>query len=234
MMTRVFNYQMTTREGCHFASRFAAEGESYETYLRPAYLKAFQRPGMFLDAGAQYGFYSLMALASDPDREVAAFDPMHQNFACLIDTQARNNLASRWFIYNMFADSIVRQGSISQVEDNAMMELGGAGVIGLPLDYLHFHDVAIIKLDLEGMEEHALKGLSSTIQRDKPELIVEVCERNLRFYGSTPESLVSTLQSLGYHNYTIYDYTKLPVKADASLLLSTTYSTYGFDVHCHP
>ena len=59
--------------------------------------------------------------------------------------------------------------------------------------------VALIKLDIEGGEYHALRGASATIRRCRPLLIFEFGRKTAGAYGVTPEMLFDLITvELGY------------------------------------
>jgi hypothetical protein len=53
-------------------------------------------------------------------------------------------------------------------------------------------------LDVEGYELKALKGAVNTIEKYKPTICVELCEKWLNRYNDTSEDVVSFIESLGY------------------------------------
>lgn len=55
----------------------------------------------------------------------------------------------------------------------------------------------LIYLDIEGYELNALKGGIETIKRHRPVIAVEI-NRNINYYGTTPDELRSWIKSLGY------------------------------------
>lgn len=55
----------------------------------------------------------------------------------------------------------------------------------------------LIYLDIEGYEFNALKGGIETIQKFKPVIAVEI-NRNINYYGTTPDELRSWIKGLGY------------------------------------
>lgn len=226
---------MTVRSDCHFGGRFMAEKERYEAYLRPAYEAAFKKPGTFLDIGSQYGFYTLLAKATIPDRLVFALEPCPPNYCCLVDTIESNRLEGVTAL-QCYADQAWSVAGLSNESDDcAMLDLKLKKHVGLPLDALEIQDVGCIKLDVEGFEERALRGLSATINRSKPHLIVELCERNLSYYGSSVRAVLALISQFGYSNFSLHDYVK-PVfnTQSAEAVVEQALSVYGSDVHCLP
>ena len=55
-----------------------------------------------------------------------------------------------------------------------------------------------IKIDVEGYEARVVRGAISTIERCRPELFVEVDDRNLMAQGDSAVGVLRLLEQLGY------------------------------------
>ncbi|WP_083908657.1 FkbM family methyltransferase [Thioalkalivibrio thiocyanodenitrificans] len=66
------------------------------------------------------------------------------------------------------------------------------------LDSYDFKDVGFVKIDVEGAEERVIAGGQSTIQRDKPVLLVEVFYENGQ--SERCREIVTFLRTLGYES----------------------------------
>lgn len=66
------------------------------------------------------------------------------------------------------------------------------------LDALNFHDVGLIKIDVEGWELNVLRGAVKTIERDHPAIVVEQKPNNAERYGVKRLAAVELLHSWGY------------------------------------
>jgi len=58
--------------------------------------------------------------------------------------------------------------------------------------------VAVIKLDTQGTEHHALAGAEALLARDRPVILTEFWPRGLRERGEDPESVLAAYGRLGY------------------------------------
>lgn len=56
----------------------------------------------------------------------------------------------------------------------------------------------MVKIDVEGAELRALRGMERTIERSRPELFVEWNPGALRLAGAGPDSLPRRLEEIGY------------------------------------
>lgn len=91
---------------------------------------------------------------------------------------------------------------------SASIEHGGGTDVRLEtvstatLDGFGFHDVALIKIDVEGHEQSVIEGSLKTIAASAPALLVEIEQRHL----AKPISEVFTrIQSLGYKGFFLRD-----------------------------
>ncbi|MGE3260744.1 MAG: FkbM family methyltransferase [Bacteriovoracia bacterium] len=64
--------------------------------------------------------------------------------------------------------------------------------------------VAFIKIDIEGAEYFALKGMAALLGRDQPVVLMEICPLFLAGFKITPESLHGLIADLGYRTFS-YD-----------------------------
>jgi hypothetical protein len=65
--------------------------------------------------------------------------------------------------------------------------------------------VTHVKIDIEGFEPEALKGMEIILREDSPTLFLEINEEYLNAYQWTKKGLVDYLQSLGYDEGKVID-----------------------------
>ena len=63
--------------------------------------------------------------------------------------------------------------------------------------------VDVIKIDIEGYEEHAVLGAARTLERDRPTVFIELNPPLLAACGTDPETLLKLLSPLYEHRYRI-------------------------------
>jgi len=158
------------------------------------------RPGDWvIDLGANVGHYThRMSELTGPTGRVFAFEPMPQTFELLSANVARfqhmnvtllNVAASdRFGVVNM---QVPHFGSgldnfyMAQVTNEATdLQSMAMTVDSLNLD----RRVALVKIDIEGHELHAINGMTELIRRSRPVMIVEGLD----------ETVALRLQALGY------------------------------------
>lgn len=171
-------------------------------------LEKIVRPGMtVIDAGANVGTHSL-AFASmvGKDGRVLAFEPQRLIFHQLAGNVALNSIENIWCHYSAISDEhgFIKVGQLDfeklynfgalQIETNTSMDKFENVPITI-IDDLELDSCHLIKADVEGMEEKALRGAYNTIIKFKPFLYIED-ER-----PEKTESLISYIKSLGYELY---------------------------------
>lgn len=170
-----------------------ASGDFYEAeildYTRG--LDAFD--GTVVDAGAHIGNHSVYWLAFCAPRRLVAVEPLPSSFDVL-----RRNLAPFRDTRAYLAALSDEAGKVMLAPDDAnrgRTHIDPAGTVparAVRLDDLGLGRVSLLKLDVEGWQDHALRGAAATIAADRPFLLVE-----------DGEGLVEpTLADLGIARYT--------------------------------
>lgn len=175
-------------------------------------------PGaVVLDVGAQFGYFSLMAARrGGPKGRVLAVEPVPDNLELLKLNVDFNSYAGRieieerglsdrseslnMFIYQESDSHALYRSPDAKVRDEIKIDLipGDELTEGKPVD--------LIKIDVEGHEEHVLKGLDQTIS-SSPNLvlIVEYAPAYLERAGTDPAQYLDYIKSLGFKIEVIYE-----------------------------
>jgi FkbM family methyltransferase len=162
--------------------RFRTEEREYQM------LESFAGPGDWvIDVGANVGHYTakLSGLVG-PAGRVLALEPVPSTFE-LLTHNSRRFPHPNVTLLNVAATDVAAELNmqVPNVECGAYLarvthEDTGLAIVGMPLDCLRLHKrVSLVKIDAEGHELSVLRGMTELLQRDRPNLIVEV---------STPES----------------------------------------------
>lgn len=185
---------------------------SAEPFMGDLFERALS-PGMVvLDLGAFVGRYSLFAARRvGPSGRVYAFEPDPRNFPFLAGNIAANGMQDRVLAFpyavaersgtkTLFLDPA--EGSGSSLFFSRRRGVPGTPVQCVALD--EFLDeslmVDVVKLDVEGGEYWALRGMERTIQRGSARMamFLECFPRGLRAAGASAWSLVERLHWLGF------------------------------------
>lgn len=166
------------------------------------------RPGdRVLDLGAHLGGFALVAAALGC--EVIAVEASPQNAALVRRSAAENGFANLKVVHAAVAD---RAGSVEFFSHGPWGQVAagpGAATVQVPAvridDILAEHgwaDVRFIKLDVEGSELAAVRGMRQLLGRpDAPVVFFESNQHTLRGFGITDADLKAELRGLGYAIY---------------------------------
>ncbi len=189
---------------------------AYEPFTTELF-RSCLKPGMIvIDGGAHVGLYSLIASREVGETgKVFAFEPDFYNFKALRfnirQNQCRNVIPIRKALSSKTGKVLFYQspGTIS----SSLFKRTGIGltkaveVEATTLDHelcaLEIES-ALIKLDIEGAEVFALRGMKSTLGRlVNCFLFVEMNPPALRDAGCNPIDLISELHNLGFEVFVI-------------------------------
>lgn len=171
--------------------------EKYETQLFKQYVKE----GMtVVDIGANIGYYSLIASKIVSDKgKVYCFEPMPNTYQILVNNIAINHdknvyafnkaVTDREDIARLHLDS--RTPASNSLSDNGKY----IDVETTTIDkVIGNNKVDIIKMDIEGSEMLAYKGMVDTIKNNRNlVMFTEVCDKKLITTGSSMQEYVSEL-----------------------------------------
>jgi FkbM family methyltransferase len=191
--------------------------DSYEVQTSRTLRFFFERATTFVDVGANYGFYSVLAALWNPQLRVTSFEPVPQIYEGLTRNLVLNNLQQRVSAYQLaLAD---RTGSATFYlpgTDSKDCETTGTLVTDgwqsrkhspeIEVETVLFDDfershptkVDLVKIDVEDFEAAVLAGMARTIRSDRPLIICEVLPRPHR-----NEKTKQIVESLGYTPYWI-------------------------------
>jgi FkbM family methyltransferase len=175
-----------------------------------ALLKKFLKPGMgCIDAGAQTGFYTLhMAKIIGLSGKLYAFEPNPKTFNLLQKNIIVNDFSNIVNSYNVGLSDIEAEIEASEVSN---MYISGTikGGISRKMKLVRGDDIIkdridFIKIDIEGCEPSALRGMTRLINQYQPIIFSEVNEYWLRDRAKmNSQQYLEFLQSLGYRVYNI-------------------------------
>ena len=181
--------------------------DAAEVKLTKFFIKNLDDDSVFYDIGAHIGFYTMLAEEVVGTGEIHAFEPNPATFKVLAKNAApyKNIHANQLAIseatgeVEFYAD-LKRLSTGSGIIDSEGYQKITAKTITLD-DYVKAHrPPSLIKIDVEGAEELAIKGGRETLGgKDAPTVVIEVWETN----NEVHKRAVRALYALGYQSYWI-------------------------------
>ena len=154
-----------------------------ETFLR--YIQSLQVRGTYLDIGAFVGTHTIFFSMICGAERVHSFEPRPSVHARLAANVELNELADRVTLH---------QVALTDTPGELSLTFGGVTNIvpGMRLDDLVTEPVALIKIDVEGMEPVVLDGARQLLRRSRPIVFAEA--------GTAPEyeAVCRTMKGHGY------------------------------------
>jgi len=171
-------------------------------------LRALLRPGMtFVDVGAHVGYMTLLAAAAvGPTGLGFAFEPEPINHRLLLANLANAGIAN---VHAVPAAAWDRSGRLrlslcaDNTGDHRAYELSGresVEVLALALDDVLPEGVAVdvVKVDAQGTDDVAIRGMERMLARSRPVLVVEFWPAGIEARGAVPREVLAHYRDLDY------------------------------------
>lgn len=179
------------------------------------YFVADVYPGqVIVDIGANIGLFSLMAAEIvGPRGRVIAYEPHPKTFRELQDNLERNGYTNVQTVSCAISDApgVLRMSVFADCDLNSVAFKADLDVIEVPartlddsLDELGIDRCHLIKMDIEGGELFALRGIERTLKRNPNlRMLIEMHNSQIRALGGSPEELLQMLMDRGFTLYEI-------------------------------
>ena len=154
------------------------------------------RPGDWvLDIGANVGIFTarLSSLVGASGR-VIAFEPVPETFRFLVHNSrlfAHGNITLMNVAISSASQSAgmhipvgktgIPASGLASISTRENPTAGGVSILCIPLDQLVLpHRVSFVKMDVEGHELEAIRGMLGLIEKDRPRLLIEGADAEVR------------------------------------------------------
>jgi len=186
-------------------------------------LKKIVKPGdVFLDLGANIGYFSLLVANNSPSAKVISFEPVAGLFQNMNDNISLNNIKNILTVNAAVGEINEEKELFVSAPDNLGMssfhqpanysgKKERVKVVAID-DWLKISGlprIDVIKLDIEGSELTALKGMKEVLQKQQPVLIVEVNPETLSMFNLKPSDIYDYLKHLNFEGFLILENGKL-------------------------
>lgn len=158
----------------------------YESHTTKIVEENVKEGDICIDAGASVGYFTLL-MARNKAKEVMAFEPTKNLYGYLLKNTKNNgynNITTR-------NQGLFSENKIINVNGNAT---GREGIEAITLDSLNIPKVDFIKMDIDGSEPEALKGMIQTIERSPNlKMVVEFYPEYIKRLGNNPQDMMDIL-----------------------------------------
>jgi FkbM family methyltransferase len=191
--------------------------DGFEPYTSRVLRSLFERSTIFIDVGANYGFYSVLGAHWNQNLHIVAFEPVKEIFEGLLKNVKANNVENRVRCENLALSSRTGRAAffLPQSENKDLESTGtlaaeswqsGKGSPQIEVETIRFDEyeashptrVDLVKIDVEDFEADVLEGMRSVICRDRPFMVCEVLPRK---HGNA--RTLTAIESLHYQPYWI-------------------------------
>ncbi len=202
------------------------EGHPWEPHIRDLLTRLVQPGTTALDIGAHIGTHTLtMAQQAGADGRVYAFEPqrkLHRELTRNMELNGLDNVVPLRYAVGAEAAVIEMNASDGLNEGGTSVGRGGDRTELRTLDSFGFHNVSVMKIDVEGFEDPVLEGARQTIARERPVILVEILG-GFDFDRAWPEEraaigqTIRTIEDMGYlvQRVSMYDYVAFPLALPA-------------------
>ncbi len=182
---------------------------TYEPHVVAA-MEAYVRPGMtVLDVGANIGYFTLLgAKLVGSQGRVIAVELMSSNARLIEASRIANGFKNITVVQAAATDSLgpvvvsrsYSNGEISRSQNLSSL-LCSEMAVGIPVDLITPGPVHFVKMDVEGAEGAALRGMANLIAQSRPVIVTEFSPN--RMPSVSGSSGPEFIQALLDHGYTI-------------------------------
>jgi FkbM family methyltransferase len=188
----------------------------YEKELGDLLKKMLRSNDVFIDIGANIGYFSLLSANVSPSVKVISFEPGKDLFQKMKEN----------FSINDSKNIVAINAAVGEINEERELFLSDANNLGMssfhqPENYsgrkekvvvITIDDwyktsglgkIDLIKLDIEGSELAALKGMSAVLEKQKPALIVEINPEILSLFDLKPLDIYNYLNQFNFDRFLI-------------------------------
>lgn len=177
---------------------------SYESHVTAVLERVLKPESTFVDIGANMGWFTL--LAASIARRVIAIEPNHNNVQLIYHSLLSNHFDNVQVLECAVTDAprllqlnfLRSNGSVADIgaADESTTVVRGDSLDNLLRDVEH---IDVMKMDIEGHEPIALRGMGDTLTRFRPVLLAEFHPLAIRANsGVEPAELLESLSHFDY------------------------------------
>ncbi len=188
------------------------QSKIYEPHVTNILTEVLNPGNVFLDLGANIGYYSLLAASIvQASGKVISFEPNIQNlqlfYASILENKLKNIV-----VYPFAASDHARIMKLTSFGSNGFLEEPQSSLMNaqflqsIRVDELlqNEESIDVVKMDIEGYEPLALKGMGQIIKKHKPMILTEFSPWHVKHRTQTePQEYLKQLTGYGYNLHII-------------------------------
>ncbi len=177
-----FLYRTLQKHSEHAPTKATIKGRIWEKKLFDIYRTIITKEDIVIDVGAYIGTHTLPF--SHYAKRVIAFEPNQDCFGTLLMNLSLNDVKNVQFWDLALADKEGQEffgsrndGTSRFVSEKTLHEKQDVGMVKtttLDILYPHLDGVKLLKIDIEGAEFRMLEGAKDLIERNRPDILIEV------------------------------------------------------------
>lgn len=210
-ITTRLGFKMFTKPGRDYTSDWLRVWRELETGTERFILGNMCDGGTFIDIGSNVGFFTLAVASHFPRAKVWAFEPNPDVASILERSLEMNGFSDRVRVHRLAISDV--EGTVDFIVDDAN---SGHCRLGQPSHATRTFGVrsiiwdqwvkstdadvvpTVIKIDIEGAETKAIRGMRNFLIQHRPHLILEAFDNQLQEFGSSQVELIRLTEELGY------------------------------------
>jgi len=191
----------------------------YEVLSTRIVKRQLAQKDLFIDVGAHYGYYSLLAAEANPGIRIVSVEPIEDNLQVLQKNLALNGLGpGRATCIHAAVSSKAGRAQFckSEASDNGSLypHPSAETLDRIEVDTVSLDDIAgqkkaeriFVKTDTDGHELEVLKGFSKTLDAcDDVTILLEMNPKMMKISGTSTEEIVAYLHGKGFRLFAIDD-----------------------------
>ena len=195
------------------------QNKKYEELETNFFSNSFKKGSTFLDVGAQTGYYTLLAHSLGA-KKVISIEPDLNSLKILKANIALNNLNNNTYILSIALYDISTSANIKSkrmklipnddrfsLKNSDKQEIESNSTNFVKTQTIRYDDlkdnylntkIDFIKMDIEGAEFNALKGMKKMLAKDKPSILLSIHPQKMAPFNHKPDEIFSFLNDLNY------------------------------------
>lgn len=172
--------------------------------------KNLKKDDVFIDAGANIGAYSLIASKIVGDQgKVISFEPVNSTFDHIQENISLNNLKNIDLHKTALGEKkekiTIYSGDNSNTGNSSIIKNEASHSASEEIQCINFDEefsdlkrINFLKMDIEGAEFYALKGMIKSLEKFKPTILIEISDEIIEKADYSKDDLIELLTNIGY------------------------------------